>query len=423
MPQSILSLLILGVIVFFFVTQWLPLGITAVLGASAMAVFGIISFQDAYAAFGSDTVLLIFGMIVVGSTLTETGLTSLIGKKLMRIPGIGKNERLFLIVMMVAVTLISSFLSNTATVAIFLPLIAGIAKTSGGVISKKNTYMAVGIVAVVAGNLTLASSTPQIIAQGILTQTEGCEPMGFFTLAAGTIPLIIAALLYFSTFGYRLQKKVFQFDEVADENPVDQEVVPDPKKMVICACIFAWCVIGFVFGIFTLGAVAVIAACACVATGCITIKRAASTMDWTAILVLGGCVGFSQGLDQSGALRLVSNTLIDLLGSAATPYMIFCMFVLLASVLSVFMSNTATAAILVPIAITVAQGLGSNPTLFVVGVVIASGLDFVSPVGTPPITMTLSGGYRFNDYIIVGGLFNLLCLVISVIALPLIYGL
>lgn len=424
MPASILSLLILACIIFCFATRILPLGVTAVLGSLAMAVAGITTFGEALAPFGSDTVVLILGMIVVGNALTETGLTDIIGAKLMRIPGVGKNEKLFLLVVLTVVALLSGFMSNTATVAIFLPLIAGIAKTSGGAISKKNTYMAVGISSVVGGNLTLAGSTPQIVAQGILSQTEGCTPMGFFDLAKGSIPLILIMLIYYGTIGYSLQKKTFNFEEKCEApgTSTSEKAAVRKDKAVICGVIFLWCVVGFICNIFTLGTVAVIAACACVATKCISIERAAATMDWTSILVLGGSMGFSKGLDQSGALQLVADKIIGLIGENSTVVIIFAVFLVLAAVMGNVMSHTATTAILVPIAIAVAKGMGSNPTLFAITVVIGCNLAFATPVSTPPLTMTLCGGYRFSNYVVVGGILNILCVLVALFTLPILYG-
>ncbi|MDL2302304.1 SLC13 family permease [Lachnospiraceae bacterium OttesenSCG-928-D06] len=421
MTQSTLSLIILCVIIILFVTRLIPLGITAVLGAITMAVFGIISFGEAFSAFSSDTVLLILGMIVVGNALTETGFTDIIGRKMMKIPAVGTSEKQFLIIVMAVAAIISGFISNTATIAIFLPLLSSMARVKDSKITKKNTYMAVGIASVLGGNLTLAGSTPQMVAQGILSQTKDCEPMGFFDLTKVAILLIVVMLIYFSAFGYRLQKKVFTFEE-KDCQLQETRVEVRKDKAIICGFVFLFCIVGFVFNIFTLGTVAIIAACICIITGCITLEKAAATMDWTSILVLGGSMGFSKALDQSGALQNIADFIIQILGHAATPYVMLAVFLILASLMSNVMSNTATTAILVPIAIAVARGLDCNPTLFAIVVVVGSSLAVATPISTPPITMTLSGGYRFVDYVIVGGILNVICIIAALFILPFLYG-
>ena len=87
------------------------------------------------------------------------------------------------------------------------------------------------------------------------------------------------------------------------------------------------------------------------------------------------------------------------------------------------MSHTASAAILTPLAISLGFGLGVDPIPYVVAVVIGCNLAFITPVATPPLTMTLVGGYRFTDYIKVGGIYNLLSVILAAILIPLIYAL
>jgi di/tricarboxylate transporter len=283
--------------------------------------------------------------------------------------------------------------------------------------------MAVGIASILGGNLTLAGSTPQIVVQGILAQTEGCEPMSFFDLSKGAIPLMLTMLVYFLTIGFILQKKTFRFQETTNTKSSATNTQVDRKKAPVAGIIFCFCIVAFVFEIATLGTVAVVAACACIVTGCITIDRAAVTMDWTSILVLGGSLSFSKGLSQSGALQMLADALIGLMGPNATPFMLFALFLILPALIGNFMSSTATAAIIAPIAIAVAMEMGSNPLTFAIGVVFACSLSLATPVSTPPLTMTLIGGYRFSDYIVVGGLLSILCMVVALITLPLLYGL
>lgn len=426
MSQSTLAILILVCIFISYVTQIIPLGVTSILGALAMAIFGIISFPTALAGFGSDSVMMIAGMMVVGSALAETGITDIIGRSVLRSKRIRENERLFLAAILVVILFISAFISNTATVAIFLPLVAGAARTSGGRITRKNTYMAVGITAVVGGNSTLIGSTPQMIAQGILSQTEGCREMAFFEMAKGALPLMLFALIFFSTFGYDLQKKVFTFPEADEElSPTDEKHPSGGRsKKFIVVIIFLGCVAGFVSNLFTPGAVALLGACACIATGCISAKSALSKMDWRSITVLGGALGFAAGLDQSGAVEFLVEKAMGLIsGYQIGAFGFFALICVIASLLSVSVSNSATAAILVPVAIAVARTLQANPITFVIGVAICCNLDFITPIGTPPITMTLKGGYRFQDYLKVGGVFTAVSLVIVIVLLPVLYGL
>lgn len=425
MPDSVLALVILGVIIFFFVTRLIPLGLAAVLGAVAMAAFGLMSFGQAFAPFGSDIMMLLIGILTVGAALTETGGTKIVGNAVMKIPGIGKNERLSLVVILFVVAISTAFLFNTVVVATFLSVLAAAAKSSKGVITKKGTYMAMGFAAVVGGNMTLVSSTPQIVAQGILMQTEGVEPMRFFTITAIALPLTLVLILYYATIGYNLQKKKFNFEEVVDEDDIvgEDEKPIDKKRAAFVGVVFLACLVCFFLEVATLGTIAVIGASLCIITKCITIKKAVEKMDWTAVLVLGGALGFSAGLEQSGAMSMIVDGVFNNVGDALTPRIALAVFIFLPLVIGNFFANTAVTILMVTLAIPIALELGVDPQVFAIAIVIGCSLTLATPVSTPPVTMTLKGGYRFGDYTVMGGLLGVICAIVAFILIPIIYGL
>jgi di/tricarboxylate transporter len=107
------------------------------------------------------------------------------------------------------------------------------------------------------------------------------------------------------------------------------------------------------------------------------------------------------------------------IGYDAAPFAIFAFILLISTVLTSFMSNTALVVILLPAALEIAVRLNIDPHLLVITTIIGCSLDFITPLGTPPVTMTLSAGYRFNDYVIVGGLFNIIAFLVALFTLPL----
>ena len=426
LSDSTVALIILALIVVSFATQIIPLPITAMLGGLAMMIAGIIEPSDVISGFGSDTVMMVAGVIIIGNAVFETGLAWKIGSAIIRFKPACRNERVFLFIVLVIVTVLSAFLSNTATVAIFMPLIASIAKVSNQVITKKNTYMAVGIASVVGGNLTLAGSTPQLIAQGILATTEGARTMEFFELLKGALPIAVLMLLYYATIGYQLQKHVFTFEDRVDgESDAEQSnTYVDNRKSMIVLVILILVVAGFCTGIYSMGTIALLGACACVVTGCISLPRMFETMDWSTLVVLGGAMGFSTGLSKSGAVTLVAETLVSLFGGPSGNRFVVCVvLIVISAILGNLMSHTATVSILAPIGLSIASVMGIDPVTVTIGIVIGCNLAFATPVGTPPITMTLVAGYRFSDYVKVGGLFNIIALAFSAITIPWLYGL
>lgn len=422
MIKPILASVIFVVILISFVMQRRPAGLTAVVGSLLMMIFGIIEPSDVVAPFGSDTVIMVASVLILGSAVFETGAAEIIGSAIVR--RTGRNEKLLIMVLVLTVSILSSFLSNSAVVAIFLPLLASLARSSGGAITKKNTYMAVGIASVVGGNCTLAGSTPQLTAQAILQTTDSVRELTFWELGKVGFPLVIVLALYYLFIGIRLQKKVFDFPEVEDPAPSgDGGQVRSKAKCITVCLIMLGCVAGFTAGVFSFGTVGAIAAALCILTGCISFDKAFKSLDWNTICVLGGAMGISTALNKSGVVQAVADMIISAFGSGANPVTICLVLLVTSAVLGNIMSHTATAAVLTPLAISLGTGLGVDPIPYVVTVVIGCNLAFATPVATPPLTMTMVGGYRFTDYTKVGGLYNLLSLIATALLIPLAYGL
>lgn len=422
MIKPILASVIFVVILISFVMQRRPAGLTAVVGSLLMMIFGIIEPSDVVAPFGSDTVIMVASVLILGSAVFETGAAEIIGSAIVR--RMGRNEKLLIMVLVLTVSILSSFLSNSAVVAIFLPLLASLARSSGGAITKKNTYMAVGIASVVGGNCTLAGSTPQLTAQAILQTTDSVRELTFWELGKVGFPLVIVLALYYLFIGIRLQKKVFDFPEVEDPAPSgDGGLVRSKAKCITVCLIMLGCVAGFTAGVFSFGTVGAIAAALCILTGCISFDKAFKSLDWNTICVLGGAMGISTALNKSGVVQAVADMIISAFGSGANPVTICLVLLVTSAALGNIMSHTATAAVLTPLAISLGTGLGVDPIPYVVTVVIGCNLAFATPVATPPLTMTMVGGYRFTDYTKVGGLYNLLSLIAAALLIPLAYGL
>ena len=426
MEPAAIALIIIGIMMVLFISEYIPLATTSILACLAMAVFGVIPFTTAFAGFGNDIVFLMAGMITVGNALFETGAAPLMGKKIIGL--VGTNEKVFIAALILVAIPISAFLSNTATAAIMLPLAASSIGASGGKLTKKNTYMIVGMAAVTGGGLTLVSSPPQLIAQRILID-GGHEPMGFFDIGMFGLPLFALLLVYALTVGYKVQKKAFSFEEVTDDIGTNcSEVETAPVKyskaqiirMVIAVSVLVFCVTAFIREWWSPGVVAMAGAAVCIATKCISQKTAYQKMDWTTLIIFGCSFGFAAGLEQSGAGVMIAQGTITFLGSAVTPWLLCAVLALIAVVLTNFMSSTATAALLIPIAVSIAVQLNFDVKSIVMAVVIAGNISYATPVSTPPMTMTLPAGYRFKDYLKVGGLFNLMAFALIILLFPLI---
>jgi len=407
-----------------YITELIPIAVTSICACLALAIFGVLPINAAFSGFGNDTVFLIAGMVIVGNALFETGVAQLFGRKIISV--VGTNERVFLLALAAVATMISLFLNNTATVAIMLPLTASAVGASGGKLCRKNTYMMVGIISVIGGGLTLVGSTPQLIAQGIL-EAGGYQKMGFWDIGRLGLPVLILALAFYLTIGNAIQKKVFDFPEdsgdIAVGAPEENDETPKSiVKMSIAVGILLFCIVGFITELWTMGIIAMIGASLCVITGCISQKKVFKSMDWSTVIIMGCSFGLSAGLDQSGAGKMVAQTIIVIFGDKMSPWLLCAALSVTALVLTNFMSSTATASLLIPIAVFIAVELGYNVKSIVMATAIAINLGFSTPIATPPLTMTLAGGYRFKDYIKVGGILNITSIILVVLLFPVLLG-
>lgn len=423
MSVSTIALIILVITIILFVTGKVPLSVTAVGAALAMGVFGIIPFSSVFAGFSNDVTMMVIGSMIIGEALFETGVARKIGTTIIKM--VGTREKLFIVTCVIVTALLSAFLSNTAVVAIMMPMIAATAASSKGVITKKNTFMAVGFAANVGGGMTLVGSTPNVIGQGLLADA-GLETMGFFDLTLGSIPRLLFIIIFYATIGCAIQNKVFDFEEVVDENGIvhgEDEAGEQysPVKMVISSIILVLTVIGFISGIWTVGAVAMIAGLACVLTGCISIKQVFDRLDWTTVWVLAGSLGFAAGIAQSGAGQLIADTVIHLIGGEISMMKLLIIFTVLSVLLGNLMSSSATMAMLGPIAISMCVALGYDTKPVFMVIIWSLNLAFLNPVATPPVTMTLQGGYRFLDYTKIGSILMVGCLILTIVFYPLIF--
>lgn len=428
MSIATLSIVILAICVVLWVTEAIPLVTTAVLGCVLMSVFNVAKFSEIWGGFASDTVWLVIGMVTLGNAMFATGAAQMMGRGIVKVAG--TNERTLLIVSMLAAAVISAFLSNTATVAMFIAIFTGLIATNPH-LKMKNLLMPVGLAAVAGGVCTLVGSTPQVVAQGILEKQLG-KGFGMFDFTPVGAPIVVVMILFVAFIGYPMGKKIWGGEEAhldmakAKEEAAAEGAIAtqhNMTKIYIVLAIFALTVFGFIQGFFSVGLTCMIAGTACVLFRCIPQKEVFEKMDWNAVGVLGGALGIAEGLSKSGGGKMIADAFINLVGTDASVFMIFAALVFICMALTQFMSNTATVAMLLPIALFICKDMGFNPYAFAMGLIFAANMSFSTPVATTPLTMTLVAGYKFTDYVKVGGAFNIVCYFLVIALVPMFFPL
>ena len=156
---------------------------------------------------------------------------------------------------------------------------------------------------------------------------------------------------------------------------------------------------------------------------CITMDSAYKSIHWPSLILIVGMLPFALALQRTGGIDLAVGGLLQLFGDAGPRLLLATLFIATA-VTGLFISNTATAVLMAPVAIATAQAIGASPYPFVMTVALAASAAFMTPVSSPVNTLVLDpGGYRFGDFLKIGVPFTLLVLGITVALVPVIFPL
>ena len=418
MSPAIKCLILLAVVALFFVTELIPLAITAMGGAIACGLLGFIPAKQVFSGLSNSTVVLFGGMFVVGASMFYTGLAQKIGNTVVSLCGTGENSLMF--GLMLVGTVLSSCLSNTGTCACLLPVALGIC--SAAKIPASRQLMPLAFACGWGGIITMVGTPPNIIAVGAMN-AAGLESFSFFEFAWIGIPVSIAGMAYMMFVGKYLLPKA----ELDADQEIEQEIEAssaDPKKQIVSGAILAVVILVMAIGVkgVSLEMAAIIGALVCVLTGCLTEKQAYASIDWVTIFLFAGMMPVSTAIDKTGAGKLIAEWTVGLMGGSPSPLVVTAVLFALSCTLTQFMSNTASAALLCPIGIAIAQNLNASPKAVVMAIAVAASCAFATPVGTPPNTLVLGpGGYKFMDYVKAGCGLVVVCFAVCLVVIPMVW--
>ncbi|MDD3542454.1 MAG: SLC13 family permease, partial [Petrimonas sp.] len=193
-------------------------------------------------------------------------------------------------------------------------------------------------------------------------------------------------------------------------------------KAPVAGIIMGLMVVAMIFNFFPPVVAVLMAAVAMILAGCFrSVRDAYRTINWESVILFAAMMPLATAMEKTGASELISSGIVGSLGSRG-PYLVLAGIYLGTSVLTMFISNTATAILFAPIALQAAVALGVSPYPFLVAVAVAASMCFASPFSTPPNAMVVSAGrYSFLDYVRVGLPLQVFYMVIMVFALPLVF--
>lgn len=200
-----------------FAFEWVSADITALGLMLALIVFGLLEPAEAFAGFGSETVLMILGLLILTETLVSTGMIGLVGQWLVEL--VGERRRRLRLVMLIAPGVMSAFISNTASAAFFLPIALGLAQRLR--LRPSKLLMPMAFSAILAGSTTFIGTSTNLVVSGLMQQ-HGLDGLGMFELTPIGLPILIIGWIYMGLIGIRLIPDRTGVAE--DDSPFDSDL-------------------------------------------------------------------------------------------------------------------------------------------------------------------------------------------------------
>ncbi len=388
----------------FWITEALPLPVTSLL-IPVLAVFlGAGSVKEAFSSFAHPIIFLFFGGFALATALSKHSLDKFIAFKIVSL-----SKGSFLLtsfLLFLATALISMWISNTSTTAMILPLALGlIGATSQDERVKHFILLGVAYSASVGGIGTLVGSPPNGITAAELS-------MGFTDWLKVGLPivLILFPLLFLILYLYFRPK-------VSGAVKVEEFNFSLTRERLLVLLVFGITVAGWLLskplshllgvGKYFDSVVAVVGVSLLFVFKLVNWREVEEGTDWGTLYLFGGGIALSHFLKTTGASKFIASALIDLI-SGLPLFLLILSVTLFMIFLTELMSNTATAAIFVPILISAAHTLGINPATLALPAGVAASCAFMLPVATPPNAIVYgTGQVKQGNMLKVGFLLNL----------------
>lgn len=427
-------LAIMVLVALWWITEPIPIPVTALLGPTLAVVTGVIPVSKAYAAFANPLIFLFLGGFILAKAMMMHHLDKRFAFWLLSQKWVGSSPKRILLAIGLATALCSGWVSNTATVAMMFPITLGLLSAikemfalQGVHIDMHNNKYATGLMlmtayaASVGGVLTPIGTTPNMILLGFLSSMTQTYISFFEWMIWGAV----ATVCYF-IITYIIIMKMYPLDvdkiEGANEFIQKRRAELGPwtraQKNTLVAFLVAialWVIPGVlnvVYGpthevvklyqaIFPEAVVALVGALLLFFLP-INFKKRQYTMvwkdavagiEWGALLLLGGGLALGAMMFSTGLSEWFGKVIIGFLGGAPSEIMLIAVFSVLTLVLSELASHTAAVNMIGPLGIMAAVSAGVSPVPVAVAIALSASLGFMLPVSTPPNTIVYASGY------------------------------
>lgn len=403
------------------ITEVVPMAVTAVITCTALALTGVLSPSAAFAQFSSTNVILYVATFIISESLFRTGFARAVGNTLTKF---SKNEKMLVWALVIISGLMSAFLSNLATTALLIPIIIGIANSTG--YSRSKLLLAMGSAVATGGMATLLGGPGNVQTKAYIEEITG-NPWGAFELSKVGVPLLLIVIVYFAIYGYWKTPDVMpETEDTVKELKQKKETENIPVwHQYLSATVFAGVVLGMIFenqiGI-KFYMVAVIGALILVVTKVVPEAEAYRCINWKTVFIFGGLLPLGTAVSESGAGDIIGNLVLKMMGNTTNPYVVTAILMLVPLVLTQFISNTTARAMTLPIAASVATALKADPVAITLAVSFGSAIAIATPMGQPGNMLVFgASGLKLKDFLKIGLPCTIIEYIAAIFLLPLIW--
>lgn len=409
-PKVVLGICMLIFVAILWLTEALHVTVTAILVPIMAVLFGVFDTQTALNNFANSIIFLFLGGFALAAAMHRQGLDKVIADKVLVL---AKGKMSVAVFMLFGVTAaLSMWISNTATTAMMLPLVLGVlSKVNSESGHKTYVFVLLGIAysASIGGIATIVGSPPNAIAAAEVGLTF-TDWMAFGIPTTLILLPISIAVLY----------AVLQ-PNLSGQFELNKEPVNWDKGKIVTLSIFAATVCLWIFSKpinAMLGGYAkfdtVVALAAIVAVNFARVvhwKDIEKTADWGVLLLFGGGICLSNVLKATGTSVFLANGLSEMIAHLGV-FFIIAVIAVFVVFLTEFASNTASAALLIPVFASVAEAFGMSPVVLSVLIAVAASCAFMLPVATPPNAIVFGSGHiKQSEMMRVGLILNFACIV------------
>jgi sodium-dependent dicarboxylate transporter 2/3/5 len=400
------ALILFGGTVFLWVSGLLPIAVTALLSMAILPLTGIMPAKQTYALFGNEAVFFILGAFILAAAMTGTGLSARLARAML--VRFGSTPRSLALTVFLLAAGLSFCMSEHAVAAMLFPVVAEISASLGLKPGKssyaKLLFMAIAWGCIIGGIATFLGGARAPLAVGMLRETTGLD-ISFASWTLAAIMIVLPLLVV----GFVLLLSFFPPDLVSVEegivflNRKRLEVGKISYDEVITALVMAATIAGWMFfGHRTgLAAIAILGVSVLFTFRVVSWQKIEEYVNWGIILMYGGSIALASALEKSGAALWLVN--LGLAAFSPSPFVIIAVISLVSILLTECISHAAVVAILMPIGLGLAKGIGVDPRVMTLAIALPAGLAYCLPMGTPATAIVYGSGFLKSRDIIVPG--------------------